>query len=58
MKKEIISETPIKEYDQSMFELTNGQDARIHDEALKTKPTTFEELIRISRIIAWYRCMA
>ena len=41
MKKEIISETPIKEYDQSMFELTNGQDARIHDEALKTKPTTF-----------------
>ena len=23
-----------------------------------TKPTTFEELIRISRIISWYRCMA
>lgn len=23
-----------------------------------TKPTTFEELIRISRIIAWYRCVA
>ena len=22
-----------------------------------TKPTTFEELIRISRIITWYRCM-
>ena len=41
MKKEVISETPIKEYDQSMFELTNGQDGRIHDEALKTKPTTF-----------------
>lgn len=23
-----------------------------------TKPTTFEELIRISRFITWYRCMA
>ena len=23
-----------------------------------TKPTTFEELIRISRTITWYRCMA
>ena len=24
----------------------------------ETKPTTFEELIRISRIITWYRCVA
>ena len=43
-KKVVVSEdatTPIKEYDSSMFELTNGQDVRIHDEALKTKPTTF-----------------
>ena len=23
-----------------------------------TKPKTFDELIRISRIITWYRCMA
>ena len=44
-EKDFISEdiqSPEKQkFDAKMFELVGNQDSKIHDEALKTKPTTF-----------------